>query len=71
MERSRTILTTAGSPMTASMAKDIERGAQVESDQLIDDMIRRAPAEQPGLPLLHVVQAHLSAYRARRAREQS
>lgn len=71
LERARTVLTTAGSPMTASMAKDIERGAQVESDQLIDDMIRRAPERHEGLSLLRVVQAHLGAYQARRAREQA
>lgn len=71
LERSHAILTQAGSPISASMAKDIERGARIEADQLIGDLLARAPAADSGkrLTMLRVVQAHLASYEARRSRE--
>ena len=61
------------------MLKDIERGAPVEADHVIGDLLRRAPgstststsasaqsaAQAPSL--LRVAYAHLKAYEARRA----
>ena len=44
IERYRAILTAAGSPISASMLKDIERGAPVEAEHVIGDLLRRAPA---------------------------
>jgi 2-dehydropantoate 2-reductase len=65
-------LTAANSPLTASMLRDIERGARIESDQVIADLIRRAK-QGPGIavdvPLLRLVHGHLRAYEARRERE--
>lgn len=67
-DRNRRILTTPGSPMTASMFKDLERGAPTEGDHLIADLLARGddPAKYP---MLRVVDAHLKTYAARRARE--
>ena len=69
MQRSRAMLTTAGSGLTASMFRDIERGAPIEADHVLGDLLRRA-GERTGLsPLLRTANAHLKAYEARRARE--
>jgi len=67
IERARTMLTAAGSPMSASMLKDIERGAAVEADHILGDLIARDPKAAPGVSLLRVAYAHLKAYEARRA----
>lgn len=69
LDRSRAILTAAGSAISASMAKDIEKGARIEADHLIGDLLRRGPGGQSGLTMLRVVEAHLATYEARRARE--
>lgn len=69
LERSRAILTTVGSKISASMAKDIERGAPIESEQLIGDLLNRASSATSELTMLRVVQAHLASYEARRKRE--
>lgn len=68
VERGRAILTAAGSPMTASMFKDMERGGAIEADHIIGDLLARA-ADRKHAPLLRVVYAHLKAYEARRARQ--
>ena len=69
IERYRSVLTAAGSPISASMLKDIERGAPVEADHVIGDLLRRAPPASAGQPpsLLRIAHAHLKAYEARRA----
>jgi 2-dehydropantoate 2-reductase len=70
LDRVKAMLTTAGSPMTASMFKDIERGAPTEGDHILGDLLgRAAPGTGDGLSLLAVAHAHLRAYEARRARE--
>jgi 2-dehydropantoate 2-reductase len=68
IERARAILTAPGSMMTASMFKDIERGAPIEVDHIVGDLLRRG-ADGKALSLLRVACAHLKAYEARRARE--
>jgi len=67
LERGRGMLTEPGSPLMASMLRDLERGAPIEADHVIGDLLRRA--ESIACPLLRVVHAHLKAYEARRARE--
>jgi len=71
IERGRKMITAAGSPMTASMYKDIVRGMPVEADHIVGDLLRRAPhAESPSAPsVLRTAYVHLKAYEARRARE--
>ncbi|MGC2696515.1 MAG: 2-dehydropantoate 2-reductase [Candidatus Angelobacter sp.] len=69
MERSRSMLTQAGSTLTASMLRDIERLAPIEADHVIGDLLRRAGEGSVSTPLLRIAYAHLKAYEARRARE--
>ncbi|MDL2405165.1 2-dehydropantoate 2-reductase [Rhizobium calliandrae] len=69
-ERIRENLTRAGSPITASMLRDIEADGRIESDQIIGDLLARAdPVKRPSYFMLETVYAHLKAYEARRARE--
>ena len=42
LERARAALTAAGSPLKASMLRDIEGGKPVEGDQILGDLLRRA-----------------------------
>jgi 2-dehydropantoate 2-reductase len=64
----RSILTAPGSVFTASMLRDIEQGARIESDHIVGDLLKRAPKSVPA-PVLSVAYAHLRAYEARRERE--
>ena len=67
VDRLRGVVATAGSPLTASMLRDLERGGAVEADHVLGDLLRRG---EPGAsPLLRVAYLHLKAYEARRARE--
>ncbi len=66
-ERVRAMLTAAGSLLTASMLRDIERGGAIEADHIVGDLLWRG--EEGANPLLRIVYAHLKAYEARRARE--
>lgn len=65
-QRSRTMLTAEGSPMTASMFRDIKVGAKVEADHVIGDMIARAEAAKIPVPKLRVAYTHLKAYEKQR-----
>jgi 2-dehydropantoate 2-reductase len=69
MRRSLQVLTAAGSPITASMFRDIEHGAPIESEQILGDLLRRAGREVPDRSLLRVACAHVRAYEERRSRE--
>lgn len=68
LERSRAMLTAAGSPLTASMFKDLEKGGATEADHILGDLLRHEQPQQ-GVSLLRVAYAHLKTYEARRARE--
>ena len=59
-------VTTVGSPLTASMLRDIESHGRTEVDQILGDLLRRRRAPAPLLELAHV---HVAAYEARRKRE--
>ncbi|MGZ6391204.1 MAG: 2-dehydropantoate 2-reductase [Ktedonobacterales bacterium] len=69
MRRSRAMLTAPGSGLTASMFRDIERGAPIEADHIIGDLLRRGESQHMTSPLLRVAYAHLKTYEASRARE--
>jgi 2-dehydropantoate 2-reductase len=60
------ILTTEGSPLTASMFRDIKVGAPIEADQIVGDLIARADAAKAPVPRLRVVYTHLKAYERQR-----
>lgn len=67
--RSRATLSTANSPLTASMLRDIERNAAIEADHIVGDLIRRGGQDDSrGLSPLAIAHAHLKAYEARRQR---
>lgn len=69
IERARTALTAPGSPISASMLKDIERGGPVEADHVLGDLIAHDRHADPShVSLLRAAYAHLKAYEAKRAR---
>ncbi len=66
VERLKAVVTTARSPLTASMLRDVERGGAVEVDHIVGDLLQRGA---PGAsPMLRVAFLHLKAYEARRTR---
>jgi 2-dehydropantoate 2-reductase len=69
LERSHAVLTAIGSPLTASMLRDIESGMPVEGDHILGDMLRRA-ADPGGLSILRIAALHVKAYEARRKRSE-
>ena len=70
-ERARANLTAKGSPITASMLRDIERGAPVEADHVLGDLLGRSGQLPPPPSLLLHAYVHLKTYEARRARTAS
>ncbi len=67
LERTRKMLTTRGSPFTASMQRDLVAGGATEGDHIIGDLLRRA--ERRGVddvPLLRIALANLQIHEARR-----
>ena len=68
LARARQLLTEPGSPLTASMMKDIERGAPIEGEQIVGDLLERGKRSSVETPLLRIVYAHLKTYEARRER---
>lgn len=57
-----TILTTSGSPLKASMLRDLQRGASTECEHIIGDLIGRGAAHGIDMPLLRAAAAHLRVY---------
>lgn len=67
-ERVKGYLTTVGSPMTASMFRDVKAGLPVEADHVIGDLVARADAAKVPVPKLRIAYTHLKAYEKQRAR---
>lgn len=65
----RSFLTVKGSKFAASMLHDLEKGAMVEADHIVGDMIARAKKAGIATPNLRLAYAHLQVYLARRARK--
>lgn len=65
-ERVKGNLTTEGSPLTASMFRDIKAGLPVEADHVIGDLIARADAAKVPVPKLRIAYTHLKAYEKQR-----
>jgi 2-dehydropantoate 2-reductase len=63
----RETLTAAGSPMKASMLRDLEAGQRVEAAHIVGDMVHRAGLHGIAVPRLHAAWVHLQAYEAQRA----
>ncbi len=68
MQTIRGFLTVKGSRFTASMLHDLEKGAMVEADHIVGDMIARAKKAGISTPNLRIAYAHLQVYLARRSR---
>lgn len=66
-QRTRGLLTTEGSPMTASMFRDVKAGLPVEADHVIGDLVARADAAKIPVPKLRTAYTHLKAYEKQRA----
>ncbi len=62
LERATGMLTTEGSPLTASMFRDVKAGHPVEADHVIGDLIARADAAKIPVPRLRTAYTHLKAY---------
>lgn len=67
VEAAHGILTAAGSPLKASMLRDLERGARTECEHILGDLRRRAAGFGLDVPLLSAALAHLRVYEVGRA----
>lgn len=67
LQRASAMLTEAGSTLSASMLRDLERGGRVEADHVIGDLLDRAQAHGVATPLLRLAYTHLKAYEVRSA----
>ena len=65
-QRAVGMLTTEGSPLTASMYRDIKAGLSVEADHVIGDLVVRADAAKIPVPKLRIAYTHLKAYEKQR-----
>jgi 2-dehydropantoate 2-reductase len=63
----QSFLTVKGSTFTASMLHDLEKGAMVEADHIVGDMIARAKKAGIATPNLRMAYAHLQVYLHKRA----
>lgn len=62
----RATLTAAGSPIKASMLRDLEAGHRVEAAHIVGDMVHRAQAHGIAVPRLQAAWVSLQAYEAQR-----
>jgi 2-dehydropantoate 2-reductase len=69
VDEARAILTRAGSPWSASMYRDIQRGARTEADHVLGNLIQHAVGSPCG-QLLRAAYAHVRAYEIGRARRE-
>ena len=67
IERSKSTFTAPGSPLTASMYRDIERGGRTEGEHLLGDLLRRGERVE-SYPVLRTAHIHVATYETRRAR---
>ena len=61
----RTVLTDPSSTMSASMRRDLERGARIEADHILGDLLSRAVASGVPTPLLATAYRHVQVYQNR------
>lgn len=63
------MMTRPGSPMKASMLRDIERGGPTEGEHVLGDLVSRARDRGVATPLLGLACVHVATYEAVRTRE--
>jgi 2-dehydropantoate 2-reductase len=71
LEHANAMLTTSGSPLTASMFRDMENNSRIEAEHVAGDLLRRRRAEtgdHGGISMLRVAFTHMKAYETRRSR---
>jgi 2-dehydropantoate 2-reductase len=66
LQRTTAMLTTEGSPLTASMFRDIRANMPVEADHVVGDLITRGAAARVPVPRLRTAFTHLKAYENQR-----
>ena len=71
LERYEKVLDSAGSPLTASMLRDLERSGPVEADHIVGFMLNKAREFGIDDTMLSVAYTHLKAYENRRAETRS
>ena len=69
IERYQKVMNSTGSPLTASMMRDLENGGPVEAEHIVGFMLGKAREHGIDDTMLAVAYAHLKAYEARRARQ--
>jgi 2-dehydropantoate 2-reductase len=69
IESVTTLFTTVGSPIKASMLRDIERGSVTEGEHVLGELTARARALGVETPILDLARIHVAAYEAGRTRE--
>lgn len=67
IKRSLKTFTAPGSPLTASMFRDIERGGRTEGEHILGDLLRRGGDSVRPDGLLRAAYTHVAAYEVRRA----
>lgn len=67
VDAAKQLLTQEGSPMTASMYRDMAQGFPVEADQILGDLVARAKKAGVAVPLLSAAYSALAVYQAKRA----
>jgi 2-dehydropantoate 2-reductase len=67
LSRAKVALTEAGSALTSSMYRDLQRGAPIEADQIVGDLLARGKNAGLSTPLLAAAYTHLSVYQNRRS----
>jgi len=67
LTQTESLLFARGSPFSASMLRDIERGGPTEADHIVGDMLRRARSAGLDARLLAAAYTHLRVYEGRRA----
>ncbi|MFM7084108.1 MAG: ketopantoate reductase family protein [Hyphomicrobium sp.] len=60
-----TLLTEAGSNLTSSMLRDIEKGRKTEWDHILGDMLNRARLHKLDTPILAICTAHVECFEKR------
>ncbi len=69
IRRGQAALTASGSTLTASMLRDIERGAPTEGEHILGDLVRRQNGASRSNSLLQLAYTHVKSYEMRRVRE--
>ncbi|MDQ2801653.1 MAG: 2-dehydropantoate 2-reductase [Pseudomonadota bacterium] len=64
LARTRTALTTPGSPLASSMYRDLQRGNEVEADHIVGDLLARSRSFGLAAPILAAAFVNLSVYRS-------